>query len=269
METRNRQGRTPWGMRTGYALLSWLAALHLGWLVLAAGDFLYPLWHDLIGIDETIARFGPENRYRRGFETTTRAERIRLFGAINEAIHHRGAGLERLRYHGPDGRPLGRLLREPEIVHLGDVARLVTWGRLAGWLALLGWLVASAWLLWRGRFPRVRALALRLGLLVGSGVLLVFAIGPTRVFYQFHIWLFPPGHPWFFYYQDSLMTTMMKAPDLFGWIALVWLLLSLVLLLGCWGLGGWWQRRRYPPAGKLSMATGSTGSAGSKPKIRP
>ena len=41
------------------------------------------------------------------------------------------------------------------------------------------------------------------------------------MFYQFHIWLFPADHEWFFYWQDSLMSTLMKAPVLFGGIAVV------------------------------------------------
>jgi hypothetical protein len=42
--------------------------------------------------------------------------------------------------------------------------------------------------------------------------------------------VFPEGHQWFFYYQDSLMSTLMKAPYLFGYIALALLVLTLALL---------------------------------------
>ena len=55
------------------------------------------------------------------------------------------------------------------------------------------------------------------GLLAAVGLVLLIA-GPTAVFYQLHIWIFPDDHQWFFYYQESLMSTMMKAPDLFGGI---------------------------------------------------
>lgn len=44
-------------------------------------------------------------------------------------------------------------------------------------------------------------------------------IGPTRVFYTLHEWVFPSDHQWMFSYQESLMTTLMKAPDLFAAIA--------------------------------------------------
>jgi hypothetical protein len=56
-------------------------------------------------------------------------------------------------------------------------------------------------------------------------------IGPVKAFYWLHTLVFPPGHEWFFYYEDSLMSTMMKAPDLFGYIALLWASLSLLLLI--------------------------------------
>jgi hypothetical protein len=52
------------------------------------------------------------------------------------------------------------------------------------------------------------------------------------VFYALHDWIFPPDRPWFFYYQDSLLTTMMKAPDLFGAIAAEILAVALLLYTG-------------------------------------
>ncbi|MCB1808001.1 MAG: DUF1461 domain-containing protein, partial [Candidatus Competibacteraceae bacterium] len=72
---------------------------------------------------------------------------------------------------------------------------------------------------------RVVLSSLAVLVLLGIGVVLM---GPVRVFYQLHIWIFPPGHPWFFYYQDSLMTTLLKAPDIFAPITLSWLLLSVL-----------------------------------------
>jgi hypothetical protein len=44
-----------------------------------------------------------------------------------------------------------------------------------------------------------------------------------------HILVFPDDHQWFFYYQDSLMSTLMKAPDLFAGIAIQIVLVGLVL----------------------------------------
>jgi len=44
-----------------------------------------------------------------------------------------------------------------------------------------------------------------------------------------HVLIFPADHQWFFYYQDSLMSTLMKAPDLFAGIAVQIVLLALAL----------------------------------------
>ena len=46
-----------------------------------------------------------------------------------------------------------------------------------------------------------------------------------------HEMVFPDDHQWFFYYQDSLMTTLMKAPDIFFAIGAVWAILASVIYL--------------------------------------
>jgi hypothetical protein len=203
------------------------ASLLAGWKILAAADFLYPMWYEVIGIDRTIAEYGPKNHYRENFERTTREERSRLFAAIVAAIHDGGRGLENLSYHDARGDVLGPLLRAPEITHLRDVARLIDWLFRLGLGAALAWLLALVWL-WRLRLPPPplgRHLA-GIGLGAATLALGVVAFGAKRVFYAAHTLIFPPGHQWFFYYEESLMTMLMKAPDLFAAIAAEWLLLS-------------------------------------------
>jgi hypothetical protein len=63
------------------------------------------------------------------------------------------------------------------------------------------------------------------------GVILA-VIGPKAVFTQLHIWVFPAEHKWFFYYQDSLMSTMMHAPILFGGIAAQWAAFASIVFIG-------------------------------------
>lgn len=217
------------------------AALTLAWLALAPFDFFYPVWHRALDIDRTVAVYGPQNRNRQGFAETDAAEHRRLFAALVDAVHDSAAERERrlraLAYHNAAGRRLDTLLTEPEIQHLHDVGRLL--GRLLplGGIALLGWLVLSLLARRLGlRMPRVRALlaAVAAGFaLIGLAVL---AVGPVTVFYQLHRWVFPPGRPWFFYYQDSLMTTLMQAPNLFGPIALSLAAATALALLGLFAL---------------------------------
>lgn len=193
-------------------------------------DFLYPVFYETLAIDRHIEHFAPQNRHKHGFEVTTREERLRLFGAIVDAIHESGRGLAEIEYHDPAGDAIDRLLREPEIVHLQDVANLVDRIAPIGWLAvalagvhlllirLLGWTVPPL-----GRLLGASVLATLVG------VLLVYAVGARRVFYAMHELVFPPENPWYFYYQDSLMSTMMKAPDLFGAIASVLVVVGLLI----------------------------------------
>jgi hypothetical protein len=209
-------------------------SLLAGWQLLRSADFLYPLWYEVIGIDHTIAEYGPMNHYREHFELTTKDERSRLFAAIVAAIHDGGRGLETLAYHDARGNPVAPLLRSPEITHLRDVARLVEWFYRLGLGAGLVWLLALAqlWRLCLPPPPLGRYFAV-LGLAVAVLSLGVIAVGAKKVFYTAHTLIFPAGHQWFFYYEESLMTMLMKAPDLFAAIAAEWLLLSAV----CYWLG--------------------------------
>jgi hypothetical protein len=214
-----------------------LASLWLAWRCLAMVDFLYPVFYEALDIHGHIQEFGPQNRYKSGFEDTTREERFRLFGAVVDAIHASGEGLEELSYHAPDGRAVDRLFRAPEVGHLHDVARLV--GRIApvGWLAV-AWVGLHLALI-RVRRWRVPPLGRLLGaslLATAAGTVAVLLAGPRKLFQWFHEVAFPPDHPWFFYYQDSLMSTFMKAPDLFGAIAVALVALGLVFYAAVlWG----------------------------------
>ncbi|WP_077529144.1 DUF1461 domain-containing protein [Vreelandella utahensis] len=214
-----------------HLLLSFLLAWHL----LAQVNFGYALAHPLLDIQQHIHTYGPENRYKQGFDETSPEEHRALFAAIIKSIQSSGQGLEDIEYQRPDGSD-SRLLREPEVVHLEDVALLVDalyWaGAGAGALGiLLGWIAYRQ----RLRPPRPARVLAGFALVLAAGGSLLALLGPVKVFYGLHDLIFPPEHTWFFYYEDSLMTTLMKAPDLFGVIGALWLLVSLVF----WGLSGW------------------------------
>jgi len=234
-----------------FGLALGLASLFIAWRSLAAVDFAYPLLYDVLSIDATIARYAPRNEVRPGFQYTDRAERERLFAAIVDAVRHDGRGLGTLVYHAPNGRILGRLLTPPEIQHLRDVARLVGAFERAGWLALLAvaGLLAAA-VLRRERMPPLWTFGAGAFLVLGAGTLITFLLGPVHVFYWLHRHIFPPGHEWFFYYEQSLMSTMMQAPNLFGWIAVFLLALAvLVFAVALLASRLLLERTRVPRAG--------------------
>lgn len=215
----------------GVATSGVLVAMALAWMLLAQMNFSYPLWHDYGGIGQAIERYGPENQFRDDFHLTTREQRFALFAGINRAIHRGGEGLESLTFEVP-GQPPQLLFTDAEVIHLRDVAHLVGLGLNLAWGALVVWLLLWAWIIWRqGRLPSLQHQFLALLAVVAVISVLVLAIGPVRVFYGLHDWLFPPDNPWFFYYQESLMATMMHAPYLFGWIALEWLLFTILFFL--------------------------------------
>ncbi len=202
----------------GYAACVLVLALGLAWSVCAQFDYGYRFWYQTLHIEQHIDRYAPQNRYHRpDLERLSPRQHQALFHRIRVAVHNGGEGLEQIDYRNRYGRPLP-LLRDAEVRHLRDVANLIDVGR---WLMLAAAVLAltCAWLLRRRVLPgwgaRLAATALPLAALA----LWLLVAGPTAVFYQFHIWLFPADHEWFFYWQDSLMSTLMKAPVLFGGIA--------------------------------------------------
>ncbi len=215
-----------------YGLLSFAISLILAWHLLLAANFFYGFWHDHIGIAENIAEVGPKNIYRSGFADTSRAERIDLFGQICEAITHQGKGLGDIGYTTANGS-VTPLLHQAEIIHLQDVANLISTLQqgqpivLALWLLVLGVFYGKSW-----RLPSYKQLlALNAIWLLSVGIL-IFSVGWVDVFYKLHVLIFPEGHQWFFYYQESLMSTMMKAPDLFLYIGVSLALVAVAIFAG-------------------------------------
>lgn len=230
-----------------YNLLTLCLSVFLAWHILLASNFFYGFWHDHIGIAENISQYGPENIYRTGFADTSRDQRIDLFAQICHAISHQGAGLANIRYSVAEKGIESPLLHQAEITHLQDVANLITALQqfepilFLLWLALLGTMIAKSWAL-----PSYRQLLLVNAIWVGAVAVLIAAVGWVAIFYKLHTLVFPDNHQWFFYYHESLMSTMMKAPDLFLYIGLTLgalaTLLYIALHLSCGAIVRQWPR---------------------------
>lgn len=210
-----------------YALACFWLALALSWRGLAWFDYGYPFWYQVLDIREHIARYAPENEEKPGFEQLPPEQHKRAFAQISRAVHSGGTGLGELAYRGPDGKPVALLTRD-EILHLEDVAALLHLGAWISVFMLLFWLpLALAVKRYSRPPPGYRLLGAGVpAAIVGAWVLVS---GPRAVFYTLHDWLFPPENPWFFYWEESLMSTLMKAPYLFGGIAVMILAGTLAL----------------------------------------
>lgn len=222
------QGGRGTGLWSLLVVFSFILSLGAGWMTLKPVDFGYPFLHSLLHIDVQIKKYGPKNKYRKHFEKTDGTEQKRLFHEIVVAIHGDIDRLNTLTYHAPDGTAIDKLLREPEIIHLQDVKVLLD---KFLWACLL-LIPITGGLLWYLRhnkipFPGMGKITKRFMISLVLMTTLIVLIGPTKVFYQLHIWLFPAENQWFFYYYESLMTTLMVAPVIFGPIAVFIVLAAL------------------------------------------
>jgi len=209
-----------------------LATSLLAWHLLAQVSFAYPLGYKLLELNKHIAEYAPLNRHIHGFQFTRPKDHWNLFAQITHGVQNNGEGLTEIYFVLPNDTRIP-LMHEAEIIHLQDVSHLINKFYIAGIAGVILWGL-FLWIAYRQklRFPSPRNILL--GFFTGIFLLstLILSIGATRVFYWLHTKVFPEGHQWFFYYEDSLMTTLMKAPDIFAFIAAL-LLLTLIL---CWGL---------------------------------
>lgn len=208
-----------------------VVALWISWLGLAQMDFGYQYAYKILDINGHIERYAPQNRYKKGFALTHQSEHERLFAEIAEAVQNRGENLAKIEYELPSKNSI-TLLTEAEVIHLQDVANLITFFNQVAAVCLilfLGVLVLFFYLKLPppGWFQPLITLALVAA--IACAAILIF--GAEKSFYWLHTKIFPDDHQWFFYYQESLMTTLMKAPDLFGFIAAIWSIVAVLIYI--------------------------------------
>ena len=208
-----------------------ISALFLSWILLSRVDSMYPTFYQWLNIDQTVSEFGPKNRYKKGFSTTTTAQHFKYFTQITAAINNHGQGLREISYPY-QGRQI-KLLRTAEVIHLQDVANLLDKLTIPTYLAMIAVLLALVYFRHhRQPIPTIKRQLIALGSVTISAIIVCTIVGFVNVFYWLHHTIFPDNHQWFFYYQDSLMTTMMQAPTLFGPISALFIVVTAIVFIG-------------------------------------
>jgi len=212
-------------------LLAFIISLYGSWMVNAQLGYGYSWLYEFYDTEQHISRYAPQNKYRSGFEETTVAVHKEVFQKIVESVHADGAGLGSIYYEYKDQSV--PLLHEAERIHLQDVANLINSIHYIAWLCMGIFIIA--FIIEARHQNKSKDRASTLGILAVFSVLLILIagvflmFGAKAIFYHLHEIIFPADHQWFFYYQDSLMSTLMKAPDLFAGIAVQIALLAVII----------------------------------------
>ncbi|NTS76100.1 DUF1461 domain-containing protein [Catenovulum sp. SM1970] len=212
-----------------------------GWKITAAFEFAYPLWYQVMDIEQAIAKFAPQNIYKQDFALTDPQQHILLFKQIADSIELPLAdvksALASIEYTNREHTVIDTLLHNSEIQHLYDVAVLLNTINTF----CFGVIILTASLLF-GMYQfsqntktsiniKITDVYLSMLALLSVGLIIIAVIGFRPVFYQLHKWVFPENSQWFFYYQESLMTTLMQAPYLFAYIGGLLLFVILAIQL--------------------------------------
>jgi hypothetical protein len=219
------------------AIAVFFICLVLSWHFLSKANFFFDTLYDMHQIESHIAEFAPQNRQNRiNFELTSKNERIRIVGKILRTVNSKGVGLETIKYFNTDGVPVNLFLTLAEVEHLKDVSVLVHLMNSIAFILIIIFIIIFS-LAWRYKTTTPSLLMLTcsmVGFVIITTGCIIF-IGPQIVFNELHEWVFADKSEWHFYYQDSLMTTLLKAPDTFATMAILMTAIALIfwLLIFC------------------------------------
>lgn len=224
MNTKNLFSASIWCL---YAVACIVLAMTIAFYVFGYFDYGYRYWYQLLDIGEHLHIYAAQNTLKPQFHRLAMEEHITLFSQIVTAVHGNGEGLDTLSYHTPNGVEI-KLLHGAEVQHLKDVSVLFGQVKLFALLMLFCWPLLALLVLREGRTSWWQR-SLSLSFIFSPLVVWLLVVGPTQLFYQLHEWIFPPNNPWFFYWEESHMSAMMKAPFLFGVIAVGIVVITVVL----------------------------------------
>jgi len=219
------------------AIAVFFICLVFSWHFLSKANFFFNSLYDMHKIETHINEFAPQNRQNRNnFEHTSKAERVRIVGEILRTVNANGVGLKTIQYFYTDGTPINLFLTLEEVDHLEDVSVLV---QLMNNLAFIFIIIFIIMIFLAWRYKRTAPSLLILVCSIASFVVIITGciifIGPLEVFNKLHELVFADKSQWHFYYQDSLMTTLLKAPDTFASMAALMTAIALIfwLLIFC------------------------------------
>jgi hypothetical protein len=211
----------------------------VSWQILSQVNFLYGSIYQHNNLEAHINEFAPLNRNNKeSFARTTNEERIRVFNDIAYEINSDGEGLSKISYTYPGSEAPTIFLIDEEKDHLLDVANLVAKLKPIG-AAVATLLIIFYGVCWYYKVSQYRYLWRPAGVIsslikiLSITALLVgvtYVIGPQKTFYLLHEWAFSDKAQWYFYFEDSLMTTLM--PEVvFANIAVLLILSTLCIWL--------------------------------------
>lgn len=248
-------------MKSNIAMQAVWLVVFFGWLLLCFWlsfqtnsffNYFFSFFYDFYDINEHIQVYAPQNKYKLWFEQVSSKEHIHLFSQIVDAVHQRSVRLEDITYTAGGVDML--LLTEAEVIHLNDVKNLIHKINQIILFIIPATVFPFLFLLNARHYPNWYAQGAGLLVLSVLVILILSIVGSEKVFYLFHEWIFPDNHQWFFYYQESLMSTLMKAPTLFAGIAWVILLFGLLFFAGLIWLIVSYQTKQEKQAAALARA---------------
>ena len=229
----------------GLTLALLISCLYMSWQILSQANFLYDQIYDHNDLEHHINEFATLNRNdKESFALTDKAERVQIFNEIAREINTGGEGLASISFVSTGEAKSIPFLIDAERDHLQDVANLVTSLKPLG-AFLASTLIAFYGFCWYYKVSRYKyfwrpsgivILLLQIAAVAALCVAITFALGPQQTFYLLHEWAFSDKAQWFFYFEDSLMTTLM--PEVvFGNIAALigiltifnWLVINFIL----------------------------------------
>lgn len=231
-----------WNFALSLALL--ISCLYASWLLLSKVDFLFSQIYNQSNLEVHINKYAPQNRNKINFELTTQDMRIRIFSDIAYSINNNGIGLAKISYTYPNAVGTTTFLVEAEREHLQDVANLVSnlkpIGLFVTIVLVLFYMFCYYYKVTRSRnfwqpYSTLKSIT-QIGAISCLCAVVILIMGPQRVFYLLHEIAFKNKSQWFFYYQDSLMTTLMPeivfaniAMLIFITTVTLWVIINLLL----------------------------------------